>query len=146
MMKRRDVIVLLVLVAVLAYGLTSMFYLWLGPAGQHRILGGETVNVTLSITPYRQMNFNANTDGLHFDGVPQGSSARKYITLTNIRTVPVNVEVAITGNITAFMIAYPSSFSLDPGTSANITVSVDVPSEAEAASYDGSLIIVYRHT
>ncbi|VVB68467.1 Uncharacterised protein [Candidatus Norongarragalina meridionalis] len=92
----------------------------------------------------RTMGFNVGTDALWFGRVPPGAAGSRDLTVANHFAYPRDVEIRAEGNITQWITAAPSSFSLNPNEGQIVDVSVEVPRNATPAEYDGTLIILFR--
>ena len=83
------------------------------------------------------------TDRIDFGDIPQGAAIGKTLVLENDGAVANYITIFIIGNISDLVRIEPSSFSLEPGESAEVDFKMQMPASATPEKkYTGKVIVL----
>lgn len=136
-MERKRVIllsiILIVIAASIAYSLSeSLFVYSVVEFDMHaKVVEGKMVGV------------NIDTDALYFGKIRKGGLSTRWIIVDNQDEDPHLIRIRTFGDLSKWVYVSDNNFILANNESRRVTVSCDVPQEAEVGNYTGRLQVVY---
>ncbi|NIO23322.1 MAG: hypothetical protein GTN38_04845 [Candidatus Aenigmarchaeota archaeon] len=136
-MKRKNKILITVVAVLLAISFT---YLWFE---NFVIYSTEEVDMHLKVTEGYMVGVNTRTDALYFGKVRKGGLSTRKIILDNYDENPHFVQIRTFGDLSKWVYVSDNNFVLPSNESKNVSVSCDVPIDADVGNYTGKLQVVY---
>ncbi len=90
----------------------------------------------------KTLGLNADTDALHFGIIPPGNSGFRKIVVNSKEHYRIVVE-ASDKELVDWMTVSENNFIMEPGTTKELEVTIDVPKNATEGNYTGDLIISF---
>jgi hypothetical protein len=128
------VVVILVLIAV------SFVYIWFN---NFAVFLTEEVDMYATVVEGRMIGVNTDTDAIYFGKVRKGGLSTRKIIIDNNDEKPHLIQIKTFGDLSKWVYVSDNNFVLDPSGSKNVSVSCDVPKDAEVGNYTGKLQVVY---
>jgi hypothetical protein len=134
--KKRGILVIVigVLIAV------SLVYFWFC---NFAVFSTEEVGMYVTVVEGRMIGVNTDTDALYFGKVRKGGLSTRTIILGNYDENPLLVQIRTFGDLSKWVYVSDNNFVLYPSESKNVSVSCDVPTDAEVGNYTGKMQVVY---
>lgn len=130
-------VVFVVLIAV------SFTYLWFN---NFAVFWKEDIDMYLTVVKGNMVGINTNTDALYFGKVRKGGVSTRKIIIGNNDEKPHLIQIKTFGDLSKWVYVSDNNFILHPGESKNVSVSCDVPKDADTGNYTGGLQVVYLNT
>lgn len=135
-MNRFRAVLLLVLLATMTAIVTAFIY------EEHSVVETRSVDMDLKVSDV--MAFNTDIDALHFGKAKPGQVALRSFTLNNSYAFPLIVELRMDGELRTWASVDQNFIPLEPYTSRQLNISIDIPEDAELGLYTGKLTAIFR--
>jgi len=136
-MKPTKLIILLLSVFLIGYTLTVVTYTALNkPIDIQRIPIDVEVGYTVGI--------NVDTDAFHFGRTSPGGSAWREFNIKNEKDYVQEVLIRFEGDVAYWMKPSLNNFTFGPGQTKKITLTVNVPENAEVGNYTGEAVFIFK--
>jgi len=132
--KNKLSLVIFILILSLVLFLVALFY-------GDNVLEEKKIYSTLLVGS--PLGFDLNNTTLTFGRIPQGSSVKRDIFISNNYEFPIVARLSSLGNISEFLI-FDSEFFLDIGEQENVTINtISIPYEIPDGDYSGNIVIKF---
>lgn len=131
--RKRLAVLLLLLIAI---AVIASLVLW--AIARETVPGLRSVDIYLTVGNYTGLNVRA--DALYFGTLVPGTSATRFVSVTNEFNSTLDVRLWFDGSVAAFISA-PESLQLGPYGNTTIEVMAAVPQDAQSGEYNGKLFV-----
>jgi len=132
-MGKKDAIIILIAVALLAFTATIWAYSYL------KIISVNQFEITLSIGD--RIGFDLGSQEISFGTMLPGSTASRTIKIENNEEFPLKVIVKHFGDTNKFVSIDKNNFVMLPEESGELNFLAEIPKNAEHGNYTGKVII-----
>ncbi len=136
-LKSRNVFLIIVSSVLLAIFIMYLYF------NLFAIYSVKEIDMYLKVVEGYRVGVNTDTDALYFGKVRKGGLSTRRIIVSNYDDDPHFVQIRSLGELSKWVYVSDNNFLLAPNESRNVSVSCDVPRDAEAGNYTGKLQVIY---
>lgn len=118
----------------------SFTYLWFDNVVIYSV---EEIDMHLKVVKGRIAGVNIDTDALYFGMIGQGGLSARTILLDNYDNRSHLVQIRTLGELSEWVYVSDNNLIIEPNERKNVSVSCDIPRDAEVGNYTGKLQAVY---
>ena len=130
---------LVILIGIVAY--IAVFNLWVY---DQYIAPDMYLDMDFKITNGSKVEFNLDTDALHFGAAPAGGTAGRNFTVTNYKRTTQKITLVAEGNISKMLYLTENKFILEPGYDKTVRAIIHPDENATIGTYTGRLFFYFR--
>lgn len=109
----------------------------------YTIMTAEIVTLPMDVVVTPMVGINLDTDAVHFGGVSPGGSAFRKVIVYDKGDERRYVRITAQGELAHWLTIKEPSFVLPAGTVHNVTLSIQIPQNADERPYNGTVTITY---
>jgi hypothetical protein len=100
----------------------------------------------ITVVSKKEVGLDIGTDALYFGNVPQGGFAQRYVNITNSHTEPLKVIIKFSGDHSNWISSSDNNFIVYPGQINQVTITANIPEQAELGEYTGTMSTIFKKT